>query len=59
MTLVEAAAHGAPIVATTNGGPVDIINTLHNGTLVEPTDEGAITEVRELLGGKHSRGASE
>ncbi len=27
-----------PIVATTHGGPVDIIGTLHNGILVEPTD---------------------
>lgn len=38
LTLIEAAAHGVPIVATTNGGPVDIIHTLHNGILVDPTD---------------------
>ncbi len=31
LTLIEAAAHGAPIVATCNGGPVDIVKTLSNG----------------------------
>ena len=38
LTLIEAAAHGAPIVATSNGGPVDIVNTLGNGVLVDPSD---------------------
>ena len=33
-----------PIVATVNGGPVDIVETLRNGVLVEPTDTGAIAE---------------
>lgn len=28
LTLIEAAVHGAPIVATKHGGPVDIIKTL-------------------------------
>jgi hypothetical protein len=28
LTLIEAAVHGAPIVATRHGGPVDIIGTL-------------------------------
>jgi glycosyltransferase involved in cell wall biosynthesis len=28
LTLIEAAAHGAPIVATKHGGPVDIVRTL-------------------------------
>ncbi|KAG1668778.1 hypothetical protein FOA52_006031 [Chlamydomonas sp. UWO 241] len=44
LTLIEAAAHGAPIVATTNGGPVDIINTLHNGSLVDPNDQAGVTQ---------------
>lgn len=44
LTLIEAAAHGVPIVATTNGGPVDIIHTLSNGVLVEPTDEHGVAE---------------
>lgn len=28
LTLIEAAVHGAPIVATKHGGPVDIVKTL-------------------------------
>ncbi len=28
LTLIEAAAHGVPIVATCHGGPVDIVDTL-------------------------------
>lgn len=31
-----------PIVATTNGGPVDIVNTLSNGILVDPTREDLV-----------------
>lgn len=34
LTLIEAAAHGLPSVATKNGGPVDIVATLRNGVLV-------------------------
>lgn len=44
LTLIEAAAYGLPVVATKNGGPVDIIKALHNGLLVDPHDEAAITE---------------
>jgi sucrose-phosphate synthase len=44
LTLIEAAAHGVPIVATTNGGPVDIVHTLKNGILVEPTDDAAVAD---------------
>lgn len=50
LTLIEAAAHGVPIVATTNGGPVDIVNTLSNGILVDPTNEDKVAEaLLELL----------
>ncbi|EFJ29627.1 sucrose phosphate synthase [Selaginella moellendorffii] len=42
LTLIEAAAHGLPMVATMNGGPVDIQKTLSNGVLVDPHDEQAI-----------------
>lgn len=42
LTLIEAAACGAPIVATNDGGPNDIINTLKNGLLVDPLDTHAI-----------------
>ncbi|KAI8477407.1 MAG: hypothetical protein J3K34DRAFT_515747 [Monoraphidium minutum] len=44
LTLIEAAAHGVPIVATTHGGPVDIITTLSNGILVDPTDHKVVGE---------------
>ncbi|KAG2561175.1 hypothetical protein PVAP13_8KG147100 [Panicum virgatum] len=43
LTLIEAAAYGLPVVATQNGGPVDIIKALHNGLLVDPHDAAAIT----------------
>ncbi|XP_062183530.1 probable sucrose-phosphate synthase 5 [Phragmites australis] len=44
LTLIEAAAYGLPVVATKNGGPVDIIKALHNGLLVDPHDAPAITD---------------
>jgi len=42
LTLLEAAASGLPLVATENGGPVDIIGNCDNGILVDPLDKGAI-----------------
>ena len=39
LTLIEAAASGLPIVATEDGGPIDIINNCHNGYLVDPLDK--------------------
>jgi sucrose-phosphate synthase len=44
LTLLEAAASGLPIVATENGGPVDIIGNCKNGILIDPLDKGAITQ---------------
>ncbi len=44
LTLLEAAASGLPLVATENGGPVDIIGNCHNGVLVDPLDKAAIAE---------------
>lgn len=42
LTLLEAAASGLPLVATENGGPVDIIANCDNGILVDPLDAEAI-----------------
>ncbi|XP_019704018.1 probable sucrose-phosphate synthase 1 isoform X2 [Elaeis guineensis] len=44
LTLIEAAAYGLPIVATKNGGPVDIHRVLDNGLLVDPRDQQAIAD---------------
>ena len=38
LTLLEAAASGLPIVATRDGGPVDITSNCRNGILVDPLD---------------------
>lgn len=44
LTLIEAAACGLPIVATEDGGPIDIIDNCRNGYLVDPLDQKMITE---------------
>ncbi len=50
LTLVEAASHGLPVVATQNGGPKDIVAELEHGTLVDPRDTAAIgTAIADLL----------
>jgi sucrose-phosphate synthase len=38
LTLIEAAASGAPIVATADGGPRDIVAACQNGLLIDPLD---------------------
>jgi len=51
LTLLEAAASGLPLVATENGGPVDIVSNCRNGVLVDPLDPSAIGRaLLELLG---------
>ncbi|GIL46817.1 hypothetical protein Vafri_3695, partial [Volvox africanus] len=50
LTLIEAAAHGVPIVATCHGGPIDIVATLRNGVTAEPGDVGAIaTAITDII----------
>jgi sucrose-phosphate synthase len=44
LTLLEAAASGLPLVATENGGPVDIIGNCKNGLLVDPLDRRAMAD---------------
>ena len=44
LTLIEAAACGLPIVATEDGGPIDIIRNCQNGYLINPLDKAAMAE---------------
>jgi sucrose-phosphate synthase len=54
LTLLEAAACGVPLVATENGGPVDIIANCQNGHLIDPLDKDAMCKaLLDLLCDKH------
>ena len=44
LTLIEAAACGLPIVATEDGGPIDIIKNCRNGHLINPLDKTAMAD---------------
>ena len=44
LTLIGAAASGLPIVATEDGGPMDIIENCRNGYLIDPLDKDMIVE---------------
>jgi sucrose-phosphate synthase len=44
ITLIEASASGLPIVATNNGGPVDIVANCSNGILIEASDSKEIAQ---------------
>ncbi len=54
LTLLEAAASGLPVVATSDGGPSEIVPALENGLLADPNDLGAIqATLRKLLTDEH------
>jgi sucrose-phosphate synthase len=44
LTLIEAAASGLPVIATTQGGPQEIIANCRNGILIDPLDQRAIND---------------
>ncbi len=44
LTLLEAAASGLPIIATRDGGPVDIMKNCRNGKLIDPLDTDGLSE---------------
>jgi sucrose-phosphate synthase len=44
LTLIEAAASGLPLVATEDGGPIDILANCRNGLLIDPLDSQAMAE---------------
>jgi sucrose-phosphate synthase len=44
LTLLEAAASGLPIVATSDGGPRDIVSSCKNGLLIDPLDSKTMGE---------------
>ena len=44
LTLIEAAASGLPMVATRDGGPIDIVEHCSNGVLIDPLDADAMGE---------------
>lgn len=50
LTLIEAAACGLPIVATNDGGPVDIVRNCESGLLVDVDRAEAISEaIKKIL----------
>ena len=50
LTLIEAAATGIPVIATSDGGPRDILAACRNGELVDPLDaEGMGARLRSAL----------
>lgn len=55
LTILEAAVHGLPVVATKHGGPADIIEEIQHGILVEPRNLADIAKAIAGLIGDRSR----
>ncbi|CAI5501725.1 unnamed protein product, partial [Closterium sp. Naga37s-1] len=53
----QAAAHGLPMVATKNGGPVDIQKMLSNGLVANPHDANALMLSNGLVANPHDANA--
>jgi sucrose-phosphate synthase len=49
LTLIEASACGLPIVATNDGGPVDIVANCQNGILVDAADPEQIAQALQSI----------
>lgn len=49
LTLIEAASHGLPVVATDSGGPRDIVAEIEHGLLVDPRSTPAIAQAIERV----------
>jgi sucrose-phosphate synthase len=49
LTLLEASACGCPVVATSEGGPTEIVNNCSNGLIVDPSDTAAIQAALKKL----------
>ncbi len=55
LTLIEAAACGLPIVATEDGGPIDIVENCKNGILIDPLETDSIRDAIESVLGDWER----
>ena len=55
LTLIEAAAAGLPVVATSQGGPRDILAWCRHGLMVDPSDDAAIAQALASLLKDHER----
>lgn len=49
LTVVEAAQQGVPVVATSNGGPPEILESIGYGRTVDPNDRAAIADACLVL----------
>ncbi|MDH5358964.1 MAG: HAD-IIB family hydrolase [Gammaproteobacteria bacterium] len=49
LTLIEAAASGLPVIATNNGGPVDILNHCNNGVLIDSLDISGMSNAIKIM----------